>query len=107
MALDTLEVAIQLAAELREPLVRLAQHDRDLGNQARRAASGIALQVAEARRRTGRDRLHLWRVAAGSADELDTALRLADAWGYLPPEAVQKPRALLDRVKAMLWRLSH
>ena len=107
MAFDTLEISIKLAQTLREPLGRLAQRDRDLENQARRAANGIALQVSEARRRIGRDRLHLWRVAAGSADELGTALRLAEAWGYLDTDGLADARALLDRVQAMLWKLTH
>src|SRR5437762_7038576 len=107
MAFEVLEVAVELVATLREPMTRLAQHDRDLENQARRAANGIPLQISEARRRTGRDRLHLWRVAAGSADELKTALRVAEAWGYLASAALVQPRALLDRVQAMLWKLTH
>ncbi len=107
MAFDVLEVAIKLAESLREPLARLRQHDRDLENQARRATNGIGLQASEARRRNGRDRLHLWRVAAGSAAELETALRLAQAWGYLDADALAEPRSLLDREKAMLWKLTH
>ena len=92
MAFDALEVSIQLCAALRAPLERLRQHDRDLCDQARRA---------------GKDRLHLLRIAAGSAHELATALRLAHAWGYLDPASLGQPLALLDRVQAMLWRLSH
>lgn len=34
----------------------------------------------EARRTIGHDRLHPWRIAACSADQLTTALRLAEAW---------------------------
>ena len=107
MAFDVLEVAIKLAESLRQPLARLRQHDRDLEDHARRSTNGIGLQLSEARRRAGRDRLHLWRVAAGSAAELETALRLAEAWGYLEAGALAEPRALLDREKAMLWKLSH
>lgn len=107
MAFDVLEVAIKLAESLRAPLARLRQHDRDLEDQARRATNGIGLQLSEARRRAGRDRLHLWRVAAGSAGELETALRLAQAWGYLEADALTETQALLDREKAMLWKLTH
>jgi four helix bundle protein len=107
MAFHVLDTSIRLAATLRHQLDRLAQHDRDLENQARRAANGVALQVSEARRRSGRDKAHLFRVAAGSADELATALRLAEAWGFLDADALAESRALLDRVQAMLWRLTH
>ena len=107
MAFDALEVSVQLAQSLRAPLVRLGQYDRDLVNQARRATNGIALQVSEARARVGKDRTHLWRIAAGSADEVKTALRLAEAWGYLDADALAESRVLLDRLQAMLWKLTH
>ncbi len=107
MAFDVLQVAIKLAESLRAPLARLRQHDRDLEDHARRSTNGVGLQLSEARRRAGRDRLHLYRVAEGSAAELETALRLAQAWGYLDADALAQPRALLDREKAMLWKLTH
>jgi four helix bundle protein len=44
--------------------------------------------------------------AAGSANETRGALRLARAWGYLTPEQVREAEMLLDRVMAMLWKLS-
>ena len=107
MAFDALEVAIQLCTALRVPLDRLRQRDRDLEDQARRAANGIALQLSESRRRIGKDRLHLFRIAAGSAEELHTALRLALAWGFLDGPLLDEPFALLTRVQAMCWRLTH
>ena len=107
MAFDALEVAIQLCTALRAPLDRLRQRDRDLEDQARRAANGIALQLSESRHRVGKDRLHLRRIAAGSADELHTALRLAIAWGFLDEPTLAEPFALLTRVQAMCWRLIH
>jgi hypothetical protein len=45
-------------------------------------------------------------VAAGSADELRTALRVAEAWGDLEASRFKQALALLDRVQAMLWRLT-
>ena len=66
----------------------------------------MALNIGEGRRRTGKDRLHLWRVAAGSADEVATALRVAEAFGYLREGDVAAPLKLCDRVLAMLWRLT-
>ena len=107
MAFDALEIAIALCAALRGPLERLRQHDPDLADQARRAANGVALQLSEARRRSGKDRLNRYRMAAGSADELHTALRLGHAWGYFDSATLARPLALLDRVQAMCWRLTH
>ena len=107
MAFEALETSIALCAALRGPLERLRRHDPDLADQARRSANGVALQLSEARRRSGKDRLNRYRMAAGSADELYTALRLGRAWGYLDTDIVAEPLALLDRVQAMCWRLTH
>jgi four helix bundle protein len=107
MAFDALETAIQLATALRSPLTRLRQHDRELATQAIRACNSVALNLDEGRRRAGRDRLQLFHVALGSAGELQTALRLATAWGHLVPADLAAPHALLDRILAMTWRLCH
>jgi four helix bundle protein len=47
------------------------------------------------------------RIAAGSAEEVRTALRLAAAWGDLQQEAIEPALRLVDRIIAMLWRLTH
>ena len=107
MGFDAHEVAVQIAQALRAPLAQLRQHSRSLTEQAHAAADSIALNVGEGRRRAGRDRLHHYRIAAGSADEVRTALALAEAWGYLPGAMLAPARALLDRELAMLWRLTH
>lgn len=64
------------------------------------------LNLAEGRRRHGKDRIHLWRVAAGSADEVVAGLRVAEAFGYVKPATGAEALALCDRVLAMLWRLT-
>ena len=107
MGFDTLEVALELAAALAAPVAKVARRDRELASQMRRAANGIALQIAEARKREGGDRLHLFRVAAGSNSETVTALRLALGWGYVGAGDIAEALALADRLGAMLWRLTH
>jgi four helix bundle protein len=66
----------------------------------------VAANVAEGNRRTGRDRLHLFRIAAGSADETRTHLRVAEAWGYVTMDDVDTSLQLADRELAMLSRLT-
>jgi four helix bundle protein len=106
MAFDAFEVALELVRSLREPVRRIRQADAALADQVRRAAQSVPLNVAEARKRVGKDRLHLWRVAAGSAAEVRAALGVAVAWGYVRAAEVAEPLALLDRECAMLWRLT-
>jgi len=44
--------------------------------------------------------------AAGSANETRAALAVAVAWGYLTPGQAEPATSRLDRVIAMLWKLS-
>ena len=106
MSFHAYDVAMEIIQALREPLLRLERFDRELAAQARTAASSVALNVSEGRRRQGKDRFHLWRVAAGSNAEVRTALRVAVAWGFLDGRDVLKADELLDREQAMLWRLT-
>ncbi|MEW6743075.1 MAG: four helix bundle protein [Planctomycetota bacterium] len=107
MRFDVLEISLEVVHRLRQPVNRVRKSDPKLYDQIRRAASSVPLNIAEGCRRSGRDRLQLYRIAAGSADELRTALRVALAWGELEHVAIAETLALLDRVLAMLWRLTH
>jgi len=104
---DAYEVSVELISALRDVVAVVARHDPDLARQLRRAATSVPLNVAEGNRRAGRDRLHLFRVADGSAREVVAGLEAAAAWGYLDAAAVSPAFALADRVAAMLWKLTH
>ena len=106
MPFDVLEVSLELASSLRRPLEQLWTRNRDLHDQIRRATVSISLNLAEGRERNGADRRYHWRIAAGSAGEVRTGLRLATALGELDADGLQVPMALLDRVCAMLFRLT-
>lgn len=107
MSFHAFDVALELIRELRQPLAAIAERDPALASQLQRAAASVPLNLSEGRRRQGRDRLHLWRIAAGSADEVVASLRVAEAWGHVDPASVAPALALCDRVLAMLWRLTH
>ena len=106
MRFDAFEITLQLIRSLRDVLAVLDRRDPSLALQTRKAAASVALNLREGRRRVGKDRTHLWRVAAGSADEVQAALLVAEAFGYLEAAVVSKPLALVDRVLAMLWRMT-
>ena len=61
--------------------------------------------LAEGNRRMGLNRMQFSRIAAGSAAEVKAALEVARAWGHI--EFAPAAEAELDRVLAMLWRLTH
>ncbi len=107
MTFQVLEVALELVAALRAPVASIAARDTDLARQLRRAASSVPLNIGEGNQRRGGDRVHHFRIAAGSAAETSAALRVAQAWGYAGADSLEPAFALCDRVRAMLWRLTH
>ena len=101
------EVALAAIRLLRAVVAAIAARDPSLADQLRRAASSVPLNLSEGRQRAGKDRRHLWRVAAGSAAETGEALHVAVAWGYCDAAAATEALATLDRLRAVLWRLTH
>jgi four helix bundle protein len=62
--------------------------------------------LSEGRRRALGDRLHIFRIAAGSAEEVRGLLRCAIAFDYIDEAAVKDTLTYLDRDLAMLHRLT-
>ena len=94
---DVYEVSLDIIRALRGLVQQLARKDPALAKQIRDAANSIPLNLREGRRRAGRDRIHLWRIAAGSADEVRGALDAALAWGDIDGDAARLVLPLLDR----------
>ncbi|MBX3246455.1 MAG: four helix bundle protein [Myxococcales bacterium] len=105
--LQALEVSLQLIDALAPMIRTVAQHDRSLMDQLRRAAQSISLNLAEALgHRAGNRRLRL-ETALGSAYETRTALHIIGRWGYADGAQVEHALELVDRVGAMTYRLLH
>jgi four helix bundle protein len=106
MSLQVASVSFEMVSAIRPLVSRIKRHDRSLADQLVRAASSVALNIAEADYSDpGNKRARLF-TAAGSANETRAALRLAVAWGYFGPADAQPALALAERVIAMLWRLT-
>ena len=78
---------------------------KSIADQVIRSASSIPANLAEGHGRAGRDRQHFWRIAYGSAKEVDSHLRLLARAGVVDSAAVETVLATFDEVRAMTWRL--
>ncbi|MGE0548691.1 MAG: four helix bundle protein [Kofleriaceae bacterium] len=107
MAFDALEMALTVLDLLAKLEPRIRQRRKSLADEIGRAGESIALNVSEGRLRAGLDRADMFRRAAGSASELTTALRIAKARGYITAAEHESVEPTLDRVRAMLWKLTH
>lgn len=106
MAFVVEELSLQLVAELRPLVARIKRRDRSLADQLVRAASSVALNIAESNYSDPGNRRARLLTAAGSANEVRAALRVAVAWGYCVGGEAERARGVLDRVIAMLWKLT-
>lgn len=101
------ELGLEMVAAVRPLVARIRKQDRSLADQLVRAASSVCLNSSEADYSDpGNKRARLF-TAAGSANETRAALRLAVAWSYCGPKDAESALTLLDRIVAILWRLTH
>lgn len=96
--------AIEMNRELAKVAVRLGRQDPDLTRQLRRAASSVALNLAEGLGTRAGNRELRFQTALGSAREVGACLDVAAAWGQLG-EAERAARESVDVVTRMLVRL--
>lgn len=102
---DAYEIARQLITSLRPVVPAIHAHDRDLADQLRRAAQSVLLNLAEGQTFSNGNRRKHFEIAQGSANEVKAALDAAAAWGWSWAEGEE--RVLLDRLLAVLWKLTH
>ena len=99
--------AIEAAGEAISVVRRVPAPLKTLVDQVIRSASSVPANIAEGHGRFGRDRLHHWRIAYGSAKEVDCHLRLLVGAGAVNPNRADATLQLFYEVRAMTWRLLH
>ena len=107
MAFDAYDRSLSLLRTLAPLLARLGGFDPSLADQLRRAAQSIVLNISEANRRTGKDRRNRFRISLGSAAEVAACLDVALALAYVDAVDVATAHDLVDRIRAMTWRLAN
>ncbi len=90
-------IAVRMIAELRGSLVAIETADRDLGRQLRRAAASVVHNLAEGSGSAGGTWRERYRSAHGSLREVEAALEVAVAFGYVGevPAAVRDGIAIV------------
>ncbi len=98
------DVSLELIGQLRGVMPAIKRCDRNLADQIGRAATSIALNIAEGSGRTAGDQRRMYEAAYGSAKEVRAAIAIGVAWGWL-----REPAAVLhtlDRLLGLLWGLT-
>jgi len=99
------EKAIEAAAAAISLVKRVPAPLKSIADQVIRSASSVPANLAEGHGRSGRDRIHHWRIAFASAKEVDTHLRLLAGVHAFQRENADHALQLFDDVRAMTWRL--
>jgi four helix bundle protein len=100
------DLALEAATQVYQLVGKVPPSAGSLADQARRAASSVPLNLAEASGRAGRDRLQHHRIAHGSAKEATASVQLLRAIQAVDSAQATETLALLDRVNAITYRLA-
>jgi len=103
---DALEMSLKVLELLAPIEVRIRRKSISLAKQLSRASESVSLNLGEGRLRRDGDQRRHYEMAAGSASEVTVALRIAVAKRYITREEAAEVDAALDRVRAMLYRLT-
>ena len=104
---DALEVSLNVLKRLAPIEVAIRRKSNQLAKQLTRAAESVSLNLAEGQARKDGDQRRHYEMAAGSAGELSAAMRIARLRDYISDADYAHVDEELDRVRAMLYRLTH
>jgi four helix bundle protein len=106
--LDAYRLAMNLVARVQSLIEKLPKEERfELGSQMRRASRSIPANIAEgfAKRQSTKEFKHYMRTAMGSANEMETHLRIAAQLGYVAELDLAELADGYDHVGRQLNRL--
>ena len=98
------DVCLEVVRRVRPLIDQVAQHDRDLARQMRKSLTSVPLNVAEGSGLRGGSRRHRYDTARGEANELRTALEVAEAMSYIKPIDAELAD-MIDHIIATLTRV--
>ncbi len=98
------EIAKELITALAPLVVQIKREDLELADQLKRAAQSVLLNLAEGQKFSNGNRRRHYEIAQGSANEVKAALDAGVAWGWIAADGNE--RVLLDRLLAVMWKLT-
>ncbi len=102
---QALDLALQAAGTAIALVEKVPPKLKSIADQLIRSASSVPANLAEGHGRTGRARMNHYRIAYGSAKEVDVHLRILVGAGAIDESKTSEALELFDRVRAMIWRL--
>jgi len=99
------EKALEAAGDAITLVMRVPAPLKSIADQVIRSASSVPANLAEGQGRSGRDRLHFWRIAYASAKEVDSHMKLLARAGGINRTQAERALSVFDEVRAMTWRL--
>lgn len=99
------QLSIDLLEALHPVLVQLRVRRPPLADQLERAATSVALNLAESTPRTSRDRIRSMRIAAAEAREVQAALAVSRALRHADAPALVAAASIADRLGGVLYGL--
>ena len=99
------EKALEAAGDAITLVLRVPAPLKSIADQVIRSASSVPANLAEGHARSGRDRVHFWRIAYASAKEVDSHLRLLARARVINTGMAERTLENFDQVRAMTWRL--
>jgi four helix bundle protein len=103
--LDVYRCAIRFLGHAPALAERVPRGHAALGDQLRRAALSVPLNIAEGTGKGDRDAARYYTIARGSALECAAILDVFEALDVVGVDELQQPRDLLERVVSMLTKL--
>jgi len=104
--LDVYRCSIEFLAVVSEIVDHLPKGNSSLGDQLKRAAMSIPLNIAEASgKTTGGDRRRFSAIARGSAMECGAILDVCKVLKVAEAEKIEVGKSLLERIVAMLTKM--
>lgn len=104
--LDVYHKSVEFLKEVIVVIRLIPGGNGDICNQLRRAASSIALNIAEGAGKTGAsDKKRYYSIARGSTLECAAIFDLLKAWGLVDKQILETPTDLLRSLAAMLSKL--